>query len=811
MAKAGFATQQIFEERAKTSFVGKSVLREEDKRIVRGKAGYTDDIEMADQHYAAILSSPYPHARIKKINIERALSLPGVLRVVTGEEIKKLTKPLTSRAADKSPTSHYIMAVDRVRYMGEPVAVVVAKNNYIATDAVDLIEVEYEPLPVVSSIEQAIRKDAPLIYPEIGSNIMIYDHFDFGNVEKAFKEADRIISRRIKIHRYASTPLETFVVNAFYDETRDELLVYANDQQPGRTVQSIERTIGIPSSRVRLIVPPVGGGFGNKLAIWQFICLMSLLSKLTGKPVKWVQTRTESLYAFHRPRGYMDAEFAVKKDGKILGVKLHDWQADGNWPFVAGLYSLIKFANMSGQYDIRNLMFEYRSVVTNDPPIVQDRGVGKPFMAFVMERMMDAIARDLKLDRIQVRKINFITPDKMPYTTASGEVYESGDYPGTFKKALEIFHYEEKVKEQAALRKQGKLVGIGISCGIEPGTSNLGYYFLSKKEQPDYNGAGQMSTVEVGQDGRVKVNMNGPEIGTGHVTTIAQVVSDILGVKPEEVIVDSSFDSSVGHLTYAGTYSNAFNDVYLGAVDRAAKKLRDKILKLASKVLDLPTDSLAIREGAIWDEMDGKKLMTISEIAKIAYNRLLSFPKDEEPGLKVVAGYMNPTAKPFIRNNFNVQLTHSNSTHICYAEVNPENWSVVIKDYCIAHDAGRVINPGIVEGLVIGSTVSGIGGSLYEEFVFDDQENNLSLTFGEYLKPTTTESPDLRIAMLESPAPNTVYGTKAVGEGGAITSLAAIASAVEDALSPYGIEIDELPITPEKIWKWVRGKEKGVS
>ncbi|HLH85308.1 MAG TPA: molybdopterin cofactor-binding domain-containing protein, partial [Thermoplasmataceae archaeon] len=686
-----------------------------------------------------------------------------------------------------------------------------AKNHYIATDAVDLIEVEYEPLPVVSSIEQAIQKDAPLIYPEIGSNIMIHDRFEFGDVDGAFSKADRIVKRRIKIHRYASTPLETFVVNAFYDETRDELLVYANDQQPGRTVQSIERTIGIPSSRVRLIVPPVGGGFGNKLAIWQYVCIMSLLSKLTGKPVKWVQTRTESLYAFHRPRGFMDAEFAVRRDGKILGVKLYDWQADGNWPFVAGLYSLIKFANMSGQYEIKNLLFEYRSVVTNDPPIVQDRGVGKPFMAFVLERMMDFVAKELGIDRLKVREINFITPDKMPYTTASGEVYESGNYPATFKKALELFDYRNRLKEQEKLRKEGRLVGIGISCGIEPGTSNLGYYFLSKKEEPDYNGAGQMSTVEIAQDGRIKVNMNGPEIGTGHVTTIAQVVADIFGVRPEDVIVDSSYDSTVGHLTYAGTYSNAFNDVYLGAVDRASRRLREKVLKLASKVSGLPEGQIVLHDNSLWDSESGKKLMTIPEVAKIAYNRLLSFPKGEEPGLKAVAGYLNPTAKPFKRDNFNVQLTHSNSTHICYVEVNPENWNVYIRDYCIAHDAGRVINPGIVDGLVIGSTISGIGGSLYEEFVFDENENNLSLTFGEYLKPTTTESPDLRIAMLESPAPNTVYGTKAVGEGGAITSLAAVASAVEDALSPYGIEIEELPITPEKIWKWINErKAKGV-
>ena len=792
-----------------TKNVGKAVLRFEDLKIIKGIRGYTDDIEFADQHYAALLSSPYAHARIIKIDVSKASQVPGVLLILTGKEIKSLTNPMSSRAATKSPTSHYILAVDKVRYMGEPVALVVAKSKYIAADAVSLIEAEYEPLPVVSNIEDSLKKDAPLIYPELGSNELIYDHFEFGDVPKAFKEADKIVKQRIKIQRYASTPLETWNVNAYFDRTREELTVYASDQQPGRTVQSVERTIKIPSSKIRLIVPPVGGGFGNKLAIWQYVALIGLASKLCGKPVKWVQTRMENLYAFHRPRGFMDAEFAMRKDGKILGVKLSDWQADGNWPYVAALYSLIKFANMSGVYEIRNLSFEYRSVATNDPPIVQDRGVGKPFMSFVLERMMDIAAEELQIDKIAIRQKNLVPTEKMPYTTASGEVYESGNYPETLRRALKLSDYYSKREEQAKLRKEGRYIGIGLAEGIEPGTSNLGYYFLSKADQPDYNGAGQMSTVEIAQDGVVKVNMNGPEIGTGHVTTIAQVVSDVFGLEPEEVIVDASFDSTLGHLTYAGTYSNAFNDVYLGAVMRASEKLKSKVISIASSVLREPKESLFLKEGYVCKNIQKpEKLLSFKELAKISYGRLLSFPKNEEPGLKVVAAYVNPTAKPFVRSDFNVQLTHSNSVHVCYVEVIPENWSIKILDYSIVHDAGKVINPSIVEGLAIGSTVSGIGGAMYEEFVFDEQETNLSLTFGDYLKPTAMEAPELRIEQMESPAPNTVFGTKAVGEGGAITSLAAVAGAIEDALKPFNVRITELPVTPEKIWNWVKDSKE---
>ena len=791
-----------------TRNVGKAVRRMEDLRIIRGKGGYTDDIELANQHYAAILSSPYAHARIKRIDTSKAISLPGVVLVLTGQEAAKVTKPMTSRAATVSPKSHYIMANDKVRYMGEPVAAVVATTKYIAQDAVDLIEVEYEPLPVIASIDDAMKKDAPRIYEELDSNEIVTDHFEFGDLKKAFRDADRIVKDRIRIHRYASTPLETFVVNSFYDQTRDELLVYATDQQPGRTVGSVSACLGIPSSNIRLIVPPVGGGFGYKLAVWQYVAIMSLLSMKCGKPVKWVQTRMESLYAFHRPRGCMDAEFALRSDGKILGVKLTDWQSDGNWPYVSALYSLIKFANMSGVYEVPNLQFEYHCVATNDPPVVQDRGVGKPFMAFVFERMMDLSAKELGIDRARIREINFVAPEKMPYTTASGEVYESGNYPLVFQKALEMSRYQYWMKEIPKMRREGRYVGIGIGCAIEPGTSNLGYYFLSKASEPDYNGAGQMSTVEIGQDGLIKVNMNGPEIGTGHVTTITQVVGDIFDIEAENVLVDSWFDSAHGHLTYAGTYSNAFNDVYLGAVMTAAKRLRDKALRISASYLHVPVESLSFRNGTIFSEESEKELLSLKHLAKISYGQLLSFPKGEEPGLKVVAGYVNPTAKPFVRSDFNVQLTHANSTHVVVVEISKDTWAPKILDYVIVHDAGRVLNPGIVEGLAIGSTASGIGGALYEEFLFDQDENNLTLTFGDYMKPTAMEIPEIRLEMHESPAPNTVLGTKAVGEGGAITSLGAVASAVENALEPFNVRISSLPITPENIWKMIRDTDE---
>lgn len=521
----------------------------------------------------------------------------------------------------------------------------------------------------------------------------------------------------------------------------------------------------------------------------------------TGKPVKWVQTRSESLYGPHRPKGYMDVELALSSGGRILGMKLTDWELDGNWPYVAGLYSLIKFANMSGPYEIPAYSFEYYSVATNQPPVVQDRGVGKPFMTFVLERAMDLASKKLGVDPAEFRLRNMVPPDKMPYTTPSGEIYESGNFPAVLRRALEVSEYQEWRRKQREIKGRRR-IGIGISCGIEPGTSNLGYYYLTKPGVPDFTGAGEMSTAEITPDGYIKLNMNGPEIGTGHVTTLTQVACELFNVSPDKVNVSNLYDSNDGHLGYSGTYSNAFNDVYVGAAVKALTELREKVLELASHELGVEPGELVLDDGSVCQK-GTSKCVSLAEVAKLAYNRLTFLPPGEPPGLKIVASYSNPTAKPFNRSNFNVQLTHSNSAHVAVVEVDPELGNVRILKYVIVHDAGRVINPGIVEGLVIGSTASGIGGALYEEFVFDENMVNLTLTFGDYLKPTAMEVPDIQVEQMETPAPNTPFGTKAVGEGGAITSLAAVANAVEDALSDYGVVVTSLPLKPQKVWELV--------
>ncbi len=781
-------------------WVGQPVPRKEDLRLVKGEASYVDDLDI-DCHHVGIFRSDYAHARIKSIDTSRAQALKGVLAVITGKEVALETKPIPARAITK-PARQYVMAVDKVRYVGEPVAALVAEDPSIAEDALDLIDVEYEPLKTVVKIEDAIKEDAPVIFEEAGSNILMHDKMVHGNIEEAYKEADLVVKEYFKVHRYSSTPLETWAIIAQYDAAKESYCAWANDQQHGRSIVNVCNLLGISSDKFRLIVPDSGGGFGIKLALWPYTVILCLLAKRVDKPVKWIQTRREHLLAgTHAPDVNMEIELAVKKDGRITGLSIKDMNNDGSFIHTAGIYGLIKFATMVGCYNIKATSAELMSIVTNKGPTVQNRGVGKPTMIFVLERMVDLIAKKLRLDPMEVRFRNFIQPEQMPYTTPSGEIYESGNYPECLRKALSLIGYEEFKKEKGELGKQGKYIGIGISAGIEPGTSNLGYYYTSKG-LPEYTGNAEGAIVGIDYDGNVNVLSGSVDSGQGHVTSIAQVVADMLAITPDQVsmqtLMDSLISPFVGH---SGTYSNKFNDVDIGAVVMATKKVRDKMLKIASHQLEVEEGKLKLQDGKICSVENEEKAISFKEIANLAYKRVLFLPDGVEPGLKEIAYYKTQMAKRPSRENFNIQITHANSVHAVKVEVDAESGSVRFLRYVIVHDCGNQINPGIVEGMVIGSTVHGFGAALYEDFVYNEDGQLLATTFMDYLKPLSINVPKFELAHMESPCPYTLLGTKAVGEGGSLPSLAAIANAVEDALSPFDVTVTSLPITPEKVIK----------
>jgi 2-furoyl-CoA dehydrogenase large subunit len=794
---------QFDELRVTRNWVGTPVRKREDMRFVKGEATYVDDLDM-DCHHVAILRSPYAHARITKIDTRKAEALEGVIAILTGQDVAKETRPVAPRAITR-PARQYVMAVDKVRYAGEPVAAVVAEDAYIAEDALELIAVEYEPLPVVVTIAEALKDEAPLVFEEAGSNVLLHDKMQHGDIAHAFAEADFTVKEQFKVHRYSSTPLETWAIIVDHTKANDAFVVWANDQQPGRSIVNVCNTLRISNDALRLIVPDSGGGFGIKLAIWPYMVILCLLAKRVDKPVKWIQTRTEHLLAgTHAPDAYLEVELAVKRDGTILGLRMKDIENDGSFIHTSGIYGLIKFATMVGCYTIAATSAELMSVVTNTGPTVQNRGVGKPTMIFVLERMVDLVAKQLGLDPAEIRSRNFVKPEQMPYTTPSGEIYESGNYPECLHRALRLINYAEVKQQQQEMRKQGKYIGIGISAGVEPGTSNLGYYYTSSGT-PEYTGNAEGAIVSMDYDGNVHVLLGSVDSGQGHATTTAQVVADMLGIDPDRVSLHTQFDSHISpFLGHSGAYSNKFNDVDLGAVIMATKKVRDKMLRIASHMLGVEQDRLKFAHGHICLVEDEHKAVSFKDIATLAYKRIFMLPEGVEPGLKEIAYYKNPIAKPPNRENFNIQLTHSNSVHVALVEVDITSGEVTFHRYIIVHDCGNQINPGIVEGMVIGSTVHGVGASLYEEFVYNQDGQLLSSTFMDYLKPLAVGLPRFEMAHMESPCPYTLLGTKAVGEGGAIASLAAVANAVEDALSPFGIKVTSLPITPEKVMKAIQ-------
>ncbi len=786
------------------NWVGKATPRKEDVRLVRGAATFIDDLDMNCYH-TAFLGSLYAHARIKSVDTSRAEKLKGVVATITGGEVKKQTQPVVARAITE-PAVQYVMGVDKVRYVGEPVAAVVAENAYIAEDALELIDVEYEPLSPVMNIADALNESSPLVFEEAGSNILLHDLMEHGSMEEAHKEADLVVKEKFNIQRFSSTPLENWGIIAQYDRARDSFTVWANDQQHGRSMVNVCHTLGISNDQLRIIVPDIGGSFGIKLAIWPYMAILSLLAKKVDKPVKWIQTRTAHLMVgTHTPDAELEIELAVKKDGTILGLSLKDIQNDGSFIHTAGIYALIKFTNIVGCYQIKSTRTELMSVVTNKSPTVQNRGVGKPAMIFVLERMVDIAAKKLGLEPTEMRFKNFVQPAQMPYKTPSGEIYESGDYPKCFQKALDMVEYEKVRKQQQDLREKGRYLGVGMSTGIEPGTSNLGYYNTSRGTPPEYMGNAEGAMVGMDFDGNVNLLLGSVDSGQGHATTASQVVADMLGIHVDRVSVSYHMDSMVApFLGHSGVYSNKFNDVDLGAVILATKKIRDKMLKIAAHNLEVEEQELQLKDGAI--AVKGKdKAISFKDLASLAYKRILLLPDGVEPGLKAIAYYKSPYAKLPSRTDFNVQITHSNGVHVVVVEVDVETGVVHFLRYVISHDCGKQINPGVVEGMAIGSTVHGIGTALYEEFVYSEEGQLLTSTFMDYLKPISVGLPRFEIGHLESPCPYTLLGTKAVGEGGSITSLAAIANAVEDALSPFGVKITSLPITPQKIIQMIGG------
>ncbi len=786
------------------TWVGMPLPRKEDARLLSGRGAYLDDLRHPGALHAAMLRSPHAHARLASVDTRGAEAMPGVLAVLTGAEAARLSGPIRPLIPTPVPLRDWCLAVDRVRFAGEPVAAVAAVDRATAEDALEGIRVEYEPLPAVTDAEAAIRPDAPLLYPELGTNVLWHDVFTYGDVDGAFARADGVLGERFELQRYASTPLETFGVIAEYDAGTDAYAFSTNDQRPGLTMAILAESLGVPQSRLRLIVPDVGGGFGNKRRP-AYLLICALLARKTGRPVKWVEDRLENLAALmHAAGGVMDLELAYRADGTVLALRVRDVTDEGKNLVSPTQHNLIKLGNIGNGYRIGAIQYEAWSVLTTKCPSGANRGIGKPFMCFAVERAMALLARRLQLDPAELRLRNYVQPEEMPYTTPPGAQYDSGDYPATLRKALERFGYDHWRAEQRRARAEGRLLGIGLATSVEPAGTNLASYELITGRRAA-SGSAEAAMVRMEPDGTVRAAIGDPASGQGYETVIAQIVADELGLTPERIHVERGFDSSTTPWLYlSGSYSNKFSVTDVGAVVGAARKVGDKLRRIAAHRLEAAVEDLELAEGEARVRGVPGRALPFRELARTAYADVLGLPPGEEPGLEARHAHQNPLAAPVGPDRrVRSQLVFANAAHLCLVEVDPRTGRVRILKHLVVHDCGRELNPLIVEGMVHGSTVHGMGAALLEEFRYDERGQLLTGTFMDYLKPTTLDVPDIEVDHLEHPSPFTPLGAKGVGEGGAIPAPAAVANAVEDALAHLGVVIRALPITPERVWRWL--------
>ncbi len=791
-------------------WIGKSLRRKEDIQLLTGRGNFADDLRFPQLCQAAILRSPYAHARVLSIDVSEAEKHPGVIGVLTGKEVAELSKPFP--AGMPARMKYFSAAADKVRYVGEPVAVVVAADRYVAEDACELTNVEYEALPVITEAEAALEEGAPLLHEELSTNVANHRLLTYGNIDQAFDDADVVVSQRFDFHKYSSTPIETCVVVAKYDAGTGVMTLWSNFHGPYSLHSFVAKGLKIPENKLRLIAPPdIGGSFGIKIGITPYLVLIGLAAKQTGKTVKWVEDRREHLIGLSsgaERTAYYD--LAARKDGTILGIRSKYVDNNGAYiraPEPANLYRTT--GNTPGAYRIPSLQIDAYAVMTNKSPTGPNRGYGCQQLYYCLERMVDLLAQRLNLDPAEVRFRNLIQPDQFPYTTPSGGLYDSGDYPAALKKALDMADYEGLRKRQAEARKAGRLFGIGVGLGVEPGVSNMGYLNISFTPEQraklgfhTKSGAGEVATLKVDPMGRVSAVLGSAPSGQGHEILVAQVIADELGVAPEDINVVAEMDTLTRPWTISsGNYSSRFASAGLSAFAEATRVLKQKILRIAAHHIEVAPERLSIVEGKIRAEGQAEPVMDLRQVAGLAHWNPNSLPEGIEPGLQVTHLFNYPPSKVIDENDrINSSNTYGFIAEVVAVEVDRDTAETRIEKFVSVHDAGVLINPQRVEGQIYGGVMHGIGGALYEELAYDKNGQFLTGSFMDYLCPTAAETPKLEIGHVCTPSTFSTLGTKGCGEGSAMTAPAAIANAVNDALAPLGVSINKLPLTPNNIW-----------
>jgi len=788
-----------------TKSLGVAIVRKEDPTLLCGHGRFADDLPApAGTLHAHVVRSPHAHARIVHIDAAHALAQDGVWAVLTGEDVRRLSDPFL--IALKAPIDQWSLAVERVRYVGEPVALVIAASRYLAEDAAELLSIEYETLEAVLDPRLAREASAPLLHAQAKSNEISVREFFYGDSAAAFARADARIALTCEYPRSSFTPMECYVVVAEHRSADDSYDVLANFQGPFSTHPVMARALRVPGSKLRLRIPPdSGGSFGIKLSVFPYIVLAAIAARITGHPVKWVEDRLEHLVAASSgPNRITEIEAAVTRDGRILALRLDQLEDYGAYlraPMPGPLYRM--HGALTGAYDIANVQVTNRVVLTNKMPASLIRGFGGPQLYLALERLVSRIAVELELDHLDVIKRNLIPKEKFPYRAAAGALYDSGDYLRAVETATGDGRLDALIKRRDAARAGGRHYGIGFAAVVEPGMSNMGYLStLLSSEARDRagpkNGAASMVTVNVDPLGAVSVTADVTVQGQGHATVLSQIVADRLGLAPDDINAVLEMDTAKDQWSIAaGTYSCRFTPGTAVAAHLAAGRVADKLKAIAARQLNVLPEDVELVGGKVRSRSNPDNAIPFGRVAGTAHWSPVMLPEGMAPALRETAVWSPPELEPPASDDrINTSLTYGFVFDMCGVEIDPLSYQVRVERYVSMHDAGRVLNPLIAQGQMRGAFVQGIAAALYEEFVYDDNGQFLTGTFADYLIPTVAEIPTVEMLHQETPSPFTPLGAKGLAEGNCMSVPACIANAIADAL---GIKNVVLPATPRRI------------
>jgi aerobic carbon-monoxide dehydrogenase large subunit len=771
-----------------TRVVAARVKRLEDPRLLTGRGRYLDDIRLPGLLHAAFVRSAHAHARLRGVDASAALAVPGVVAVLAGSDLLGRVEPLAPRLESESfaATAWPALAQSRVRFVGEPVAVVAAETPYTAADACERVDVVgYDPLPALADVDAALAPGAPALHETARRNVLLRRRFTHGDVDGAFARAAVRIRESFRHGRCAAVPLEPRGTVARWED--DHLTIWAGTQIPFVYRAALARAFGLPASRVRVIVPDTGGGFGQKMHVMPEDVAVAALARDVGRPVKWTETRRENLAAAsHAREARIELEAAADADGVLLGLRARVVSDAGAYhihPLTQALEPLGTSAILPGPYRTPAYAYECVAVATNKPPLGAYRGVGMAFAAFAMERTLDLLADRLDLDPAEIRRRNLIPRDAYPFASAGGFVYDSGDLSGALDRALELAGYERLTRERDEARGRGRLLGVGIACYTE--YTGMGSETYRRRGMVELPGT-EAARVEIEADASVSCFVSFPSQGQGHETTIAQLVAAELGVPPDRVRVHpvDTHTSPAG----TGTFASRGAISQTGTAQRAAAALRARILALAAGALEAHAADLELRDGRVTVRGVPERGVPVAELARLAHALPAGgAPPAVPPGLEVTEPFDPPGA------------AFSGAVHVAVVEVDAETGRVSVRDYAVVEDCGPVINPLIVEGQIHGALAQGIGEALGEELVYDDTGQLVTGTLMDYPVLVAGALPFFAVGHLETPSPHTPGGVKGMGEGGTVGAPAAIANAVADALRPFGVPVTRLPIRPEAI------------